>query len=113
MLSTGLEKSLKIKKIGEVCEKTLNVPQESFLQSENVSYSVLLEGTCLQGAPKMYHIRCSLKTRAFIKAGLLYVQKTLKALPYTNFLSENAFLCSCEFGSGFSGIVQFSLFDIV
>lgn len=61
---------------------------------------------------KLYHIRCSLKTRAFIKAGLLYVQKTLKALPYTNFLSENAFLCSCEFGSGFSGIVQFSLFDI-
>ena len=47
MLSRGLEKSLKIKKIGEVCEKTLNVPQESFLQSEIVSYSVLLEDTCL------------------------------------------------------------------
>ena len=47
MLSRGLEKSLKIKKIGEVCEKTSNVPQESFLQSEIVSYSVLLEDTCL------------------------------------------------------------------
>ena len=41
---------------------------------------------------KLYHIRCSLKTRAFIKASLLYVQKTLKALPYTKWKCVSLFV---------------------